>query len=73
MGCSFIMKWDSCGISKKVKTLNITFHPKAFPKSMIDQDVRLLNVLDVLPITPDQRQERQLQQTGNWTVLGLIT
>ena len=29
--CSFLMMWDACGTSKKVKTFNITFIDTGFP------------------------------------------
>ena len=31
VGCSFLMMWDACGVSKKVKTFNITFIDTGFP------------------------------------------
>ena len=31
VGCSFLMMWDACGTSKKVKTFNITFIDTGFP------------------------------------------
>ena len=31
VGYSFLMMWDACGISKKVKTFNITLIDTGFP------------------------------------------